>query len=144
MSFIVPLMKSLLMAISYYSGRKLREENHLKTPSIQQKNEEMDLFPQNELLPENLSKDKKWTIDEYYKHLLSTKSNGLSNGIVKCQKVKDDILVLEEEVYGGRNLYPFHIVYISVNNGEIIRNKVADFTSESKAISAYNERLGKS
>ena len=40
-----------------------------------------------------------------------------------------------------RTYLPFHIVIISSKNGNLSRNKVADFTNEKSAIVQYNNRL---
>ena len=63
--------------------------------------------------------------------------------IVKCDKVGDKILLLCKTSDKLREITPYHIDVISTDNGNLIRNDVADFTNTkiNSAMKSYCERL---
>ncbi len=98
---------------------------------------------------ENISSDKLpfegfWSIDDYYQELWSTKTyrteKGISAKILHIDKVSDRIIVLYRDPAEERPIYPYHISILSVRDGEICKNKVADFTNQREAENSYNQR----
>ena len=99
---------------------------------------------------ENTSSDKLpferfWTVDDYYKELLSTNTykteKGISAEIVHFDKVGNVIIVLYKDPTEVRTYCPYHVSILSVCHGEICRNKVADFTNKRAAENSYYQRL---
>ena len=85
-------------------------------------------------------------VEEYYKQLLSAEyyktDEGYIADIVRCDETKMGIILLYKDNPAEIRTYlPFHIVIISSKNGNLSRNKVADFTNEKTAIVQYNNRL---
>ena len=85
-------------------------------------------------------------VEEYYKQLLSAEyyktDEGYIADIVRCDETKMGIILLYKANPAEIRTYlPFHIVIISSKNGNLSRNKVADFTNEKTAIVQYNNRL---
>lgn len=96
-------------------------------------------------LPERLPFERFWTIEEYYEQLISSNSykseKGLSADIIKIRRITNRILLLYKDPNDVRNYWPYHIVIISVNSGDLIKNKVADFTNRKAAMDSFCERL---
>lgn len=96
-----------------------------------------------EILPFN----RFWTVDEYYENLMSSNTYETKKGhlaeIVECDKVCNVILLLYKAPIEEREITPYHIAVISVDNGNLLRNDVAVFTNQQSAKYSYCERLSK-
>lgn len=92
--------------------------------------------------PNPLPFEKYWTIDEFYYELQVSKccktQSGQDADIVKCDKAGNKVLILCSV---KSRSYPFSILVIHVEEGNLIMNDAADFISKEKAIKAYDERL---
>ena len=86
--------------------------------------------------------DRFWTIDEYFSQLMSTrlyeKDTGHSTEIIDCNRTNNKIILVYKDIIG---LYSHHIDIITVKNGGLIKNTVADFVNEGFALSSYSTRL---
>lgn len=89
--------------------------------------------------------EKFWTIEEYYSFLTSSNSYETEKGyfaeITKCYKVGDIILLLYKDPAEVRTFTPYHIAVIYTDNGNLIRNNVADFNNINLAMNSYFGRL---
>ena len=90
--------------------------------------------------------DKYWTVGEYYKYLSSVGTYitdlGNASEIIRCNKANNGMLIILYKGSGANgNYYQYHIDVISTNNGELVKNNVADYIDKTSAIRAYSERL---
>ena len=96
-------------------------------------------------LDANLPFETFWTVDDYYNHLQSTNSLKTEAGylaeVIKSEKINGRIIVLSRDPNTIKTIYPYHISIITVSNGDILQNKVADFINRKSAMDAYYERL---
>ena len=94
---------------------------------------------------ENLPFERFWTIEEYYRYLTSSNSYDTGKGylaeIAKCDIVFNNILLLYKDPVNVRAFTPYHIAVITTDNGNLIRNNVADFNDRNYAINSYYTRL---
>lgn len=129
-----------------------RQDNYVriprvKQPIVKQVIEKPQADSQRKASVDNLPFEKYWTIDEYYMYLMSSNSYKTEKGhyaeIVKYDKVGDKILLLCKTSDEIREITPYHIDVISTDNGNLIRNDVADFTNTklNSAMKNYCERL---
>jgi hypothetical protein len=76
-----------------------------------------------------------------------TSSNSYDTGkgylaeIAKCDIVFNNILLLYKDPVNVRAFTPYHIAVITTDNGNLIRNNVADFNDRNYAIKSYYTRL---
>ena len=86
-----------------------------------------------------------WTIEQYFEYLQLIGSFEYEEChwvvVEKCDIFRNGILVLLKETSEKKILWPYHVVTISVINGEIKHEKVSDHTNEASAIKAYDERI---
>lgn len=94
---------------------------------------------------ENLHLEKSWTIEHYWECLQLTSSFEYEKdhwiGTVKCDIIDNRILVLLKETSEKKIPWPYHIVIITIDNGVIKHDKVGDYTNETAALKAYDERI---
>lgn len=118
---------------------------YTKVSPIKPKHEKSVVLSQSNPSPDTLPFDRFWTTEEYYTQLQSTSyyeiEKGLLAEIVKCDRTNSGILLLYRDSTGIRSYWPFHIAIIYVSNGDLIRNKVADFTNKKAALDSYYLRL---
>lgn len=128
-----------------FQENNIRERNYTKISQIEPKREASIVQPPNEPLYDALPFDRFWTTDEFYTQLQSTGSydteNGLLAEIVKYDRTDGGILLLYRDSAEVRTYWPFHLVIINVSNGNLLRNKVADFTNRKAAQDSYYNRL---
>ncbi len=128
-----------------FQENSFRERNYAKISQIETKQEVSIVQPPNEPIHDTLPFDRFWTTDEFYTQLQSTGSynteNGLFAEVVKCDKTDGGILLLYRDSAEVRTYCPFHLVIIKVSNGNLLRNKVADFTNRKAAQDSYYNRL---
>lgn len=119
-------------------------DNEYQKEDISEKN--YTEVSQSKLLPNSLPFDRYWTIDDYFQQLQSScfyeTEKGLSAKIVKLDMTNNGILLLYKEPNEASTFWPFRIAIISTNNGVLVRNNVADFTSKTTAMDSYYKRLG--
>lgn len=119
-------------------------DNEYQKEDISEKN--YTEVSQSKLLPNSLPFDRYWTIDDYFQQLQSScfyeTEKGLSAKIVKLDMTNNGILLLYKEPNEASTFCPFRIAIISTNNGVLVRNNVADFTSKTTAMDSYYKRLG--
>ena len=128
-----------------FQENSFRERNYTKISQIEPKRESSIVQPPNEPLYDVLPFDRFWTTDEFYTQLQSTGSydteNGLLTEVVKYDRTDGGILLLYRDSSEVRTYWPFHLVIINISNGNLLRNKVADFTNRKAAQDAYYNRL---
>ncbi len=123
----------------------VRENNYIIDPNNKPYCGEPVAYPLSYPSIDTLPFDSFWTIDEYYQQLQSTSCYKTENGqqaeIVRCDKINKRILLLYRDPSELRTYCPFHIVIITVRNGNLMRNEVAVFSNQKAAIGSYNQRL---
>jgi len=130
----------------YVDSQKVivRESDYIIDNNSKPYYEEPVSYPQSNII-DALPFDRLWTIDEYYQQLQSTSYYETENGqlaeIVKYDRITNKILLLYRDPCELRTYCSFHIVIINVSNGNLIRNKVADFTNQRAAMDSYYQRL---
>lgn len=128
-----------------FRENSIRERNYTKISQIKPKREASIVQPPNEPIQDALPFDRFWTIDEFYTQLQSTGSydteDGLLAEVVKYDRTDDGILLLYRDSAEVRTYCPFHLVIIKVSNGNLLRNRVADFTNRKAAQDSYYMRL---
>lgn len=86
-----------------------------------------------------------WTVDEYYEELKSSDvyeiKDGIAAEIVECEKIDNRIMLLYKSPQEAREFCPYHIVIISIYNGNLVSNMVADFTNKICAHESFCNRL---
>ena len=96
-------------------------------------------------MSENLPFEKFWTIEDYFKSLISSGSYEPEKGrfakIIQCEKVCNQIILLYKDPIEVKTYTPYHIVAISTNNGNLKRNEVAVFTNKNSAMNSYYRRV---
>lgn len=132
----------------YHLHQRNRNDNLERTPHVKivkQETEKPQVHSPGKASAENLPFEKFWTIDDYYKYLMSTNSYETEEGhyaeIVKCDKVGDKILLLYKTPVEIKTFTPYRIAVIFVDNGSLMRNEVAVFTNKNSAMNAYCGRL---
>ena len=113
------------------------------------------VLPQAKQLPENLSLDLdvvRRTINEYYDKLKSEGYYETMKGdraeIVECAIKNSDIfgaviIILYKSTTNKRNLYPYNIEIIKVNDSGKINKSVIPFTNYEAALESYNSRISR-
>lgn len=128
-----------------FQKRNLRERNYTKISQIELKREASIVQPQSEILHDTLPFDKFWTTEELLTQLQTTGSyeteKGLLSEVVKYDRTDGGILLLYRDPAEVRTYCPFHLAIINVSNGNLLRNKVADFTNRKAALDSYFIRL---
>jgi hypothetical protein len=128
-----------------FQKRNLRERNYTKISQIELKREASIVQPQSEILHDTLPFDKFWTTEELLTQLQSTGSyeteKVLLSEVVKYDRTDGGILLLYRDPAEVRTYCPFHLAIINVSNGNLLRNKVADFTNRKAALDSYFIRL---
>lgn len=128
-----------------YRNDNLERIPRVKLPIVKQEIEKPQAYSQVKASAEDLPFEKYWTIDEYYKYLMSSNSYETEEEhyaeIVKCDKVGDKILLLNKTPDEVKTYTPYHIVVIFVDNGSLMRNEVAVFINKNLAMNAYCGRL---
>ena len=96
-------------------------------------------------LPDILPFGRFWTIEEYYEQLQSSNSyvteNGITADIIISDKVINGILLLYKVSPEIKTYTPYHIVVISINDGNPKPKIVGVFINKRKALEAYSKRL---
>lgn len=128
-----------------FQKRNLRERNYTKISQIELKREASIVQHQSEILHDTLPFDKFWTTEELLTQLQSTGSYETEKGqlaeVVKYDRTNGEILLLYRDSAEVRTYCPFHLAIINVSNGNLLRNKVADFTNRKAALDSYFMRL---
>lgn len=123
----------------------IRESTYPKSSQNKQKREASIVQPHSEPLHEVLPFDRFWTPEEFLTQLQTTGSyeteKRLLAEVVKYDKTDGGILLLYRDSVEVRTYCPFHIAIINVKNGDLLRNKVADFTNRKAALDSYYMRL---
>lgn len=92
---------------------------------------------------ENLPFDRFWTLEEFGITISSgfyEDEKGNRAEIIKHEKIASSILILYKDSNEVRTYSPYHIVIISINSGDIIRNEVAVFHNNRAALNCFYER----
>lgn len=128
-----------------HQENNLREGYNTNVSSIKTKQAEVLVHSSNTTLQDTLPFDRFWTLKEFYTQLQSSNSYEIEEGllveIVKCDRTNSGILLLYRDSSEVRTYCPFHIAIINVRNGNLVRNKVADFTNKKGATDSYYKRL---
>ena len=136
--------------ISQHEDKNYEEDTYSERyphqlPTIPTKRIEQELYHREIQLDANLPFETFWTVDDYYNHLQSTNSLKTEAGylaeVIKSEKINGRIIVLSRDPNTIKTIYPYHISIITVSNGDILQNKVADFINRKSAMDAYYERL---
>ena len=61
--------------------------------------------------------------------------------VVKYDRTDGGVLLLYRDPAEVRTYRPFHLAIINISNGNLLRNKVADFTNRKAALDSYYMRL---
>lgn len=128
-----------------------RKDNCGRTPHIKQQIIKHDIEKpqkQSHVLStnESLPFDRFWTLEDYNNQIISSGTYEDEKGnwakIIKHEKIANSILILYKDSNEVRTYCPYHIIIISIKSGDIIRNKVADFTNNRAraALDSFNER----
>lgn len=121
------------------------EYHHLEVPQIESKHDESVILSQNNSLVDNLPFDRFWTTEELLTQLQSTGSyeteKDLLAEVVKYDRTDGGVLLLYRDPAEVRTYCPFHLAIINFSNGDLLRNKVADFTNRKAALDSYYMRL---
>ena len=130
---------------NWLQRNNIKDGNYTKITQNKSKCEEPVVQPQNKPSPDTLPFERFWTTEEFYTQLQSTSSyeteKGILAEIVKCDRTKRGILLLYRDPCEVRTYCPFHIAIVYVSNGNLNRNKVADFTNRKAALNSYYTRL---
>ena len=128
-----------------YQERNLRERTYQKISQIMPKRKASIEQPESEPLHDTLPFDRFWTTEKFLTQMQSTGSyeteKGLLAEVVKYDRTDGGILLLYKDSAEVRTYSPFHLAIINVSNGNLLRNKVADFTNKKKALDSYHMRL---
>lgn len=86
-------------------------------------------------------------IDNYYR-ILKTEtfyktSDGKIAGLLKAEKSKDGniVIVAYKDLGDANKVYLYHIAFVRVENGGLIKKKVGDYISEKTALDAFNDKV---
>lgn len=156
---------------SYYNSKindrrkPIIQENHLRKSShndlavFQPKQKEQDehelsSFSTLSHWDDNLPFEQYWTIKKYYEHLVSDgfyeTETGERSKLMEChisflRDCKKVLVVLyktaNKDKANIQRLCPYHIAIIKTNQGNLEKNKVADYDNRETAIKRYHERL---
>lgn len=125
--------------------KNLRERNYTKNSQIKPNREASTVQPQSEPLHVSLPFDRFWTTEEILTQLQLTGSyeteKGLLVEVVKYDRTDGGVLLLYKDPAEVKTYCPFHLAIINVSNGDLLRNKVADFTNRKAAMDSYYMRL---
>ncbi|WP_288279846.1 hypothetical protein [uncultured Prevotella sp.] len=128
-----------------YQKNKPKERNYTKISQIKPIQEASIAQSRSESLHDDLPFDRFWTIEEFLTQLNSTGSYETEKGLLavveKYHITGGGILLLYRDHAKVRTYCPFHLAIINVSKGNLIRNKVADFSNRKAALDSYYTRL---
>lgn len=86
-------------------------------------------------------------IDNYYRILKTETFYKTSDGkiaeLLKAEKSKDGniVIVAYKDLGDANKVYLYHIAFVRVENGGLIKKKVGDYISEKTALDAFNDKV---